>query len=393
MLRRLVGLYLRETCHVRTWAFLGAMLVLAGLFAAGGLSGGDTGIQVYNPIRLSVVDEDNSMISNAIIDQLGGIQTLDYVYVESFDRARARLEEGETLLLLHIPAGFYARARDPGETAGVEVWLNDRMPTEAMVFVRFLENAADSVSVSKAALFAFEDEVARLFPDAKTQRDESDAAAIAIILRLVARKSIVRIREAPPLDTGLFILSALTCLYTLQTTLLVLPLVRRERADGVYDRMRVRGMPWWKPALARILAGLVWLVAGIAPLFAVLLRAFPVVSPWPPVAAVLVLYVTGSLLVQAWAPVSTRDDTALLTAWAVLLGLLLLGGCIYPLRLLPAWLRTASVLSPARWAFSALYETYAGQPVSWALLWPPFLLAVPAGVATWLSWRRARWDL
>jgi hypothetical protein len=168
---------------------------------------------------------------------------------ESFEPGAYPLEEGETLLLLHIPAGFYARARDPGETAGVEVWLNDRMPTEAMVFVRFLQNAADSVSVSKAALFAFEDEVAQLFPDAKTRRDESDAAAIAIILRLVARKSIVRIREAEPLDTGLFILSALTCLYTLQTTLLMLPLVRRERANGVYDRMRVRACPGGNPHL------------------------------------------------------------------------------------------------------------------------------------------------
>ena len=84
---------------------------------------------------------------------------------------------------------------------------------------------------------------------------------------------------------------------------------------------------------------------------------------------------------------------ALNLAVVLLLGLLLLGGCIYPLRLLPAWLRAASVLSPARWAFSALYDTFAGQPVPWTLLWPPLLLAVPAGVAAWLSWRRARWDL
>ena len=391
MFRRLLGLYFRETCHVRTWAFLAAMLLLTAVFAFGGVSDGGTGIQVYSPIRLSVVDEDNSLVSRSIVDQLDGIATLDRVYVESMSEARTRLDNGETLLLLHIPTGFYARARDSGASAGVEVWFNDRMPTEAAVFVRFLESAADSVSASKAALFAFEDEVAGVLAGEQERLDESDAAAISIIMKLVGRKTIVRIRDAAKLDIGLFILSSLTCLYTLQTTLLLLPLVRRERQAGVYDRMLLHSLPWWKPAAARTLVGLVWLAAGVAPLFAVLYRALPVSSAALPVIAVILMYAGGSLLVQAWAPVSARDDTALLAAWAAMLGLLLLGGCIYPIRLLPAWIQQASLLSSTRWTFSSLYDTFAGLPPSWD---GPAVLAamlLPASFLAWLSWRKSRW--
>ncbi|MBP7402815.1 MAG: ABC transporter permease [Clostridia bacterium] len=391
MFRRLLGLYFQETCHARTWAFLAAMLVLTAVFAAGGAGGASGGIQVYNPIRLSVSDEDNTMLSGAVIDQLGGISTLDHVYVEPLEQALARLETGETLLVLRIPAGFYARSRDPGLSTGVEVWFNDRMPTEAAVFVRFLENAADSVSVSKAALFAFEDEVAVLIGDETQQCSESDAAAIAIIMKLVARKTFVRIQEAARLDTGVFILCSLTCLYTLQTSLLLLPLVRRERASGVYDRLLIRGVPWWKPALARTLVGLVWLAAGTVPLFTVLFRAVPGVSPGPPAAAVVLLYTAGALLVQAWGPVSARDDTALLAAWAGMLALLLAGGCIYPFRLLPAWMRAVGGASPARWAFSALYDTFTGQTASWTGIGILAALAVPPALLAWPSWRRSRW--
>ena len=386
-----MSLYLRETCHVRTWAFLAAMLVLTAVFASAGLSGGGSGVQVYNPVRLSVVDEDRSMISESIVDQLGGISTLDHVYVETMAQARARLDAGETLLILYIPAGFYALARDPGQSSGIEVWFNNRMPTEAAVFVRFLENAADSVSASKAALFAFEDEVRKLISDEQAIRDENDAAAIALVLRLVARKALVHVEAAAKLDTGLFILSALTCLYTLQTTLLLLPLVRRERASGVHDRMLLHNVPWWKPALARTLVGMIWLAAGVAPLFAVLFRALPILSPVIPVAAVILMYVTGALLVQAWAPIAGRDDTALLAAWTAMLGLLLLGGCVYPLRLLPEWLRNLSILSPARWAFSALYNAFAGLPSSPADLRVLAGMVVPAALLAWPSWRKSRW--
>ena len=208
---------------------------------------------------------------------------------------------------------------------------------------------------------------------------------------LVARKTIVRIQEAAKLDTGLFILSALTCLYTLQTTLLLLPLVRRERQSGVYDRMLLHSLPWWKPAAARTLVGLVWLAAGVAPLFAVLYRSLQVSSVFLPIGAVVLMYAAGSLLVQAWAPVAGRDDTALLAAWAAMLGLLLLGGCIYPLRLLPVWIQQASKLSSARWAFSSLYDTFSGLPPTWDGPAALAAMLLPASVLTWLSWRKTRW--
>lgn len=392
MFRRLLALYLIETSHARTWVFLAVVLALALAFALLPQSGDSGGVQVYRPIRMSVVDEDNSMISGALVSQLKSIRTLDHVYAEDMVAARNRLDAGETLLLLHIPEGFYARARNPEQSIGVEVWFNDEMPTEAAVFVRFLNSAADSVSASKAALFAFEDEVGVLLAgDGQAQADESEAAMIALVLRLVARKSIVGIEESAKLDTGVFILSALTCLYAMMTTLLMLPVVRRERASGVFDRLLQHGVSWWKPALARILIGLLWLSVGIGPLFAILLQNRGMQSPWMPMVAIVLLYGILSLLVQAWAQVAPGDDTALLSAWTGLLAFLLLGGCIYPIRLLPVWLRTVGMGSPARWTFDILYQSLSGGRPALRGLAVLAGMMIPAALLAWRAWRKEQW--
>lgn len=398
MLPRLLRLYWRETCNLRTLAFLLVMLLLTGivLFSLNGIgsspasSGSSAASSFFQPVRLSVVDADHSLISNAIIDNLADLDVVDHVYVESLPEAKTRLTANETLLILVIPSGFYDQTTQGLARDSLQVYLNDRMPAESAILVRLMNNSADSMSAVQASLYAWAIAARPLFSDDQAFYSIVNATTLTLALRMLGRQNLVDINLAAKFNTAWFVVSALTCLFTMLPVLLILMLVQQERAIGQHERLLLANVPWWQLHLAKTLIGLMWLLAGLLPEAILLLRLYPQLDPLLLLAAILLLYLVTATLGLALAYRSRQDQAILLAAWLGIIGLLLLGGCIYPVQLLAAWIQPFVGLSPAYWSFRLIYGGLGSQSLSAGLLLAPLGMLAIGSCLSYVSWRWAR---
>ena len=363
MFFKLLIYYWRDAWNVRTLAFLATLLLITVILAAGLPAARIDEKSIFEPVDLSVVDEDNSIISYTVIDQFRSLDVVGTVYIESLEQALGRLERDETLLTLLIPAGFYEQTRQGLDQSGMTVYFNDKMPVEAMVFRRMLNHAADSIVGIQSALYAYQDAIIPLYDHADDVWIQAEAASVDLAFKLVARKSILDIRETTQLNEVDFVISALSTLFAAITSLLVLMHIRYERQTGLHERLLTANVSLPALAGARQLIWLLWLSAGLVPLLAVLSSFYPDIH-------FVTLYTTlvlAGLAFSGWMMVfaykTQLHESHLLAAWLLTLALLLLGGCIYPHALLPDILQKASVLSPARWSFLLVYNSLSGQTV------------------------------
>ena len=388
-LNKLTVFYIRESWSSRTVFFLLTMLLLTGFILWGLPLLQDGSPRVFDRISLSIVDDDQSLISTLLSEQLDDIALIDTIHLETLARAKQRLAANEILLIIVIPSGYFEQARRGLERTPLTVHVNEHMPAETAVFVRFLNNLADSVVAIQSAYYAFGEQLRPLYDDDQVYSRLMDAAFLQLFLKLLGRKSFVALTGEYQLNTTRYVISALFCLLALLTALINLFEVQRDRRNNLLDRLQAAGVYWWQPFLARQLAGAVWLAAGFAPLLAGLFFLYEQLDRLAVIAAVTLLYWVGSALAQAWAQVGSDNDSKVIGAWLVLFILLLGGGCIYPLALLPDWLQPFSRLSPAYWAFTMIYGAFGGGQLS-AAVWPvwPVLIGVSA-LPVWLS-RRLR---
>lgn len=390
MLFKLLRLYWRETWNSRTVAFLVLMLLLTALLLSNLPLTGEGKSKMYTPVRVSIVDQDESIISFTLIDQFTGLSLVDKVYTETLPEAKARLASGEILLILNIPPDFYEQTVNGQPHTPLTVYLNDQMPAESTIFVRLLDNAKGSVEAIMSSLLAYQNLSRPLYTDDADYWDNANATAIKMAFSLIGRTSVVRIAENNKLNTVYSVISSLTSLLAMLTALLVLMQVQQERRSGMHERLMVANVPWWQLMLAKQLVGLVWLIAGFSPLLAALAHFYPGISIGQVALAIVLVYWISSLLCLILGYLGQPGETMLLAAWLGLLALLLLGGCIYPFALLPNWLQALSSLSPARWSYLLIYDALGQQALR-----PTALIAlaamIPVTVAgCFLTWRRAR---
>ncbi|MDW7658641.1 MAG: ABC transporter permease [Bacillota bacterium] len=382
-LGKLTFFYIRESWSSRTLAFLVIMVLLTGFVLWGVPAMNDGEQRVFDRISLSIVDDDRSLISQILIEQLSDIGMIDAIFLDTLTRAQSRLAANEILLVIVIPAGFYDQTSHGSERSPLKVLINERMPAETAIFVRFLNNLADSIVAVQSAYYAFGEQVRPLYDNEQSYYRQMDATFIQLFLKMLGRKSFITITGEFQLHTVSFVISALLCLLTLLTALMNLLQVQQDRRNNLPDRLHAAGITWWQLLLARQLAGAVWLAAGFAPLLSGLFLFDRQMNRIPVIGAVVLLYWVGSALGQAWAQAGTIGEAKVMGAWLILFVMLLLGGCIYPLALLPDRLQLFSRLSPAYWAFSMIYGAYNGHSptgISW-LAW-----AIMIGTSVFLVW-------
>lgn len=387
MLRRLLAFYWRESCNVRTLAFL-LVVVLLTLFSQSIVWYDDDGeAKLYEPLSISIVDLDESVISFVMRSQLQDLEAIGTIYQEDLEQARVRLARNEILMILVIPEHFYEQTISGQKRDSVQVYLNEQMPAESNLFARLLNHAVDSFTSVQATLYTYQEELRPLLPDDEQYRKYSDAATLDVAFRMIRRDSLVKLEEEVRMRQFWFVVASLTSLFAMLPALLVLMLVQQERLSGRHERLLVANVPWWKLHLAKVLIGFMWLMTGLLPLLFFVQQFLPQLR-WQTLAlAVIPLYFSTALLSLALAYRSRQTEATMLTAWLLILAFLLVGGGIYPRQLLPGWMLWTQPLSPAYWSFTQLYDGLYSRPFEPVLMIGSLATVVVSTAASYISWR------
>ena len=241
MFIKLFKFFWKDAFNIRSVSFLLALLIITVVIGLGLPTERDSSTKLFEPVHLSVVDDDKSIISYTLIDQFKHLEVVGMIYVETLDEALIRLDTGETLLVLVIPAGFYEETRLGLDRSSLTVYLNEAMPAEATVFVRMLNNATASVEGIQSAIYAYQDTLGLVLDSPSEIAALVEAASVDLAFKLVGRKSILQVDESSQLDTVYFVISALSCLLAALTSLLILMQIRQTRESGLHERLLIAG--------------------------------------------------------------------------------------------------------------------------------------------------------
>lgn len=390
MLRKLLVYYWRESCNIKTAIFL-LVVILLTLFGRSLVWHNDEGeAKLFQPLSISIVDLDESVISYVIRTQISELETIENVYMDDMETAQKRLAANEILMVIELPEGFYEQAISQDHRDSIKIWLNRQMPAEANLLARMLNHAADSISSIQATLHAYQEELRIVIEDDEMFQKYSEAATLDVAFKLIKRGSLLVIEQEARMRQVWFVAAALLSLFAMLPALLVLMLVQQEVNSGQHARLLAANVPWWKLHLSKTCIGLIWLVAGLIPMAFVSGEYMPQLNIWSALAALLPLYLSMSFLSIALAYRSRRSESVMLTAWMLLLAFMLVGGAIYPRQLLPEWMKSLQGISPVYWSFSIIYEALYERVIPTAVFLWPLVITAFSVILSWFSWRRSR---
>lgn len=389
MLFKFIGFHLRETFTTRTLVlFAGILLATAFLFLAMPYLAA-SGDRISYELSLSVVDPDQSLISEALASLMGNMNNMGEVYRDDIDTARARLDNNEILMIIQLPPGFYDISLGLGDRPPVTLWLNPRMPAETAIFVRALRSFSDSIAGIQAAYVSFSELIRPLYNDINDYNRELTDTFSRLAVWALTRRAVVSTDETARMSTPLHVVSGLLCMLCMQIGLLVMAQAAEERNNGVMVRMAMSQAPWWASPLARQVTGLLWAGVALAPMVAGLKIYYPQARLEFILFAILCLFWVTAAVCQGVGYLSGGSFLALPGMWMAILVLLLLGGCIYPQTLLPGKLYPLMTLSPAHFAYGAIYAGLQGEK-------PPngthaifAAMAFVSALFLYIAWRRS----
>ncbi len=309
-----------------------------------GLTFGSTG-----SIDVGVLDQDDSVRSAALIRRLEDLEAVDVVRYEDIDKLRRDVRSTSRQAGLVIPAG-YAGAVAAGDAR--------------------LELVADPTSEGVATALATVDGVVReegvqegaIRYVAAQLDDEAEARRLvgqtAFGLVPVALQDVGEVEESAGAGSFSYTAPANLVLFVFINTFAVSTLIAVERKEGILRRLL--STPH-RPGT--ILAG----IGASKLLFALMQSAILVAAGWllfgvhwgDPLAALALVVVFAALATAVGLLVGaivTDADQAQAVGIPLAVALGMLGGCMWPLAIVPVPMQVAGHLAPHAWAMDAWQE-------------------------------------
>lgn len=347
-------------------------------------------------IRLAVVDEDHSPLSERLVQRLLEEEGLKLAQLER-DEAAASVRGGRRAAYLVLPEGFGAAERprltlaaDPARQGEAELLrglllriggelLGARLEARIARTRDQIESAQREAREQAAAAQA----AARAAPSPGRASPAPVGSALAAIdwagldpgePLAVDDEEVSGTRERAPVPAAVTlpqgtVWALLACAAAFGATLV------GERTTGTLRRLRMAPLGVLPVLLGKGLACFVTILAvcslllgGVAPLFGVEVARYDLLA----VAVVSsgVCYCGLMLLIGT---LGGSEDTAYRIGWGLILVLAMLGGAMVPSYLMPGWMDGLSRISPVRWSLLAL-EGAIWRGFSWRDM------ALPCGV-------------
>jgi ABC-2 type transport system permease protein len=360
---------LRRVARDRVAMFFIVVLPVVIIVLIGTTFGGDEGFEV------GVLDRDGSTASDGLVEALDRGDGASVKPYDSVTEMRRDIRTGTVAAGLVVPAGYGERLAG-GEDATVEL-IADPTSGLAAVVQASVRAAVGDEAVHIAA--------ARLYAEAAGSDDV--AAAQQAVADQADQVALAEVRTAPvdegePAAFGTFDYTAPSnlVLFTFINTTVAGTVIASERKQGITRRLLAS-----PHGTGTILAGI-----GASKLLFALLQSILIVTvgavvfgvDWgDPLAAgllvVLFALVATSVGLLLGAMVSDPDQ-AQAVGVPVAIGLAMLGGCMWPLEVVPPVMRAIGHVAPHAWAMDAWQDVVFDGAGTAAIAGP---LAVLAGFA------------
>lgn len=298
---------------------------------------------------VGVVDRDGTATSAALVAALDDTEGVDVERFDSLDALRRDVRTGSVAAGLVLTAG-YGAAVDRGDDATVELIADPTSASTAAVQATVRAAVGDE-AVHIAGARAAADAAGTDFASA----DDEAAALAADLPRAGVRSVSVDEGDAPSLGSFDYTAPSNLVLFTFVNTLVVGAFLALDRKQGITRRMLAT-----PHGTGTILAGI-----GAAKLmFAVLQSALIVVigavvfgvgwgNPLG-VALVVLLFALVATAVGLVVGATVSDpEQAQAVGVPIGIGLAMLGGCMWPLEIVPPAMRTIGHVTPHAWAMDA----------------------------------------
>jgi len=319
-------------------------------------------------IGLAVIDADRSELSAALAADL----RRERFTLQEIDPAAA-----ETLRVrrsLFIPKGFQDSLA-AGRRVDVRFFSREDADETATVVARMHAQRAVLALLARLAL--------TLPPGAATETLAFEGGHLAEFQRLAAEPPLIHVQaetagRGRPVPSGMRqSLPATVVLFTLiNTTMYGAVLLAVERQQGILSRIAAYPLSRASILLGKLL-GALGIALGQSALLLLGARAiFGAFLGHSPLGLALVLgcfALAAAAMALFWGAVLRRPEQANATTLVVSLFLGAIGGCWWPLEVVPQWMRTAGHASPAAWALDGLHAL-----ISYGAGWQAVLL--PCGV-------------
>jgi ABC-2 type transport system permease protein len=368
----IAGNDLRLTTRDRVALFFMVLLPVAIITIIGTTFGGAQGIDV------AVVDHDRSAASRALVGTVDGTERVDVATLDDEDMLRRDVRMGSVSAGLIVPAG-YGAALDRGDDAAVQM-VADPSSTSAAAVQATVRAAVGERAVVVAA------------GRAVTDGDPGDLAVAtetaADLAGSVPRTGVATVevgdRDGPELGAFDYTAPANLVLFTFVNTLVAGSMLANERRQGITRRMLVTphgtgtvlaGIGASKLLFALVQSALIVVIGGLV---------FGVGWGDPLGAAlVVVLFAVVATSVGLFVGATVREpEQAQSVGTPIAIGLGMLGGCMWPLDIVPSAMRAVGHLTPHAWAMDAWIElVFGGEGVGGIVA----ELAVLAGFAVVLA--------
>jgi len=333
---------LRRTARDRVALFFIVVLPVVIILLIGTTFGDMEGIEV------GVIDQDGTRASADLVATLDGSDGISIERYDALDDLRRDIRAGSRSAGVVVPDG-YGDGLDRGEDATVEMIADPTSGSSAAVQAA-LRAAIGDEAVQIAAV--------RTATDAGV--DPATAAGEASALADELPQSGVRTQavdegDAPRLGSFDYTAPSNLVLFTFVNTIVVGSMIALERKQGTIRRMLatphgtgtiLAGIGAAKLALALVQSTLIVVIGAV--LFDV---------GWgDPLAATLlvVLFALVATAVGLLVGATVRDpDQAQAVIVPISIGLAMLGGCMWPLEIVPPIMRTIGHIAPHAWAMDA----------------------------------------
>ncbi|HKE76683.1 MAG TPA: ABC transporter permease [Acidimicrobiales bacterium] len=369
----IAGVQLRRVVRDRTALVFTLVLPLAIILVVGSAFGGDQAFKV------GVIDRDGTAASRALVAALDRNGALKVEHYGSLNSLRPDVRLNSVAAGVIIPAGYGADLAR-GDRTSVTLMADPTSGASAAVQAAVRGSVSDQAVVLAAAR-------------ASGGRDEA-ASTAARLARTLPQPGVraVAVNGGDATDLGVFDFTApanLT-LFVFVNTLVVGTFLASERRQGIIRRMLatphgtgtiVAGVGLGRYVFALAQAAVI-VVAGSV-LFGV--------SWGNPLGAALVVLLFAAvatavgLLVGAMA---TDPDQASTIVTPVAIGLAMLGGCMWPLEVVPPFMRAIGHLTPHAWAMDAWGDLiFGGDGVVQILPQLAVLAGFAAALGLLAAWR------